>query len=69
MTAKRARRVRWIKAVTGKLWPSVRPFRLWVLKPSKPGRLLVSGRAFEAWRPDPHWDGSWRRMDGKRGFW
>jgi len=69
MTAKRARRVRWVKAVTGKkCWLTVKPFRMWVVKPQKPGRLLVSRGAFDHWHPDlRHWD--WNRMDGKRGFW
>ena len=68
MTAKRARRVRWIKAVTRQLPALQRQSRLWLLKPQKPGRLLVSRRAFAHWHPDlRHWD--WSRMDGKRGFW
>lgn len=68
MTAKRARRVRWIKAVTRQLPTLQRQSRLWLLKPQKPGRLLVSRRAFDHWHPDlRHWD--WSRMDGKRGFW
>lgn len=70
MTAKRARRVRWIKAITRQLPMSRRLSRLWLVKPQKPGPLYINRRTFDHWHPDlRHWDWNRRRMDGKRGFW